>query len=49
MVFIPKEGKKNHLDSSSYRPIALLNTLGKALESIIILNKALIKVIKLKK
>ena len=34
-VFIPKEGKKDHSNPSSYRPIALLNTLGKALESIV--------------
>ena len=34
-VFIPKEGKKDYSNPSSYRPIALLNTLGKALESIV--------------
>src|SRR6202008_3826887 len=34
-VFIPKEGKKNRSKPSSYRPIALLNTLGKALERIV--------------
>ena len=30
-VFIPKEGKKDYSNPSSYRPIALLNTLEKAL------------------
>ena len=34
-VFIPKEGKKDYSNPSAYRPIALLNTLGKALESIV--------------
>ena len=34
-VFIPKESKKDYSSPSSYRPIALLNTLGKALESIV--------------
>ena len=34
-VFIPKEGKKDYSNPSAYRPIALLNTLGKALERIV--------------
>jgi Reverse transcriptase (RNA-dependent DNA polymerase) len=34
-VFIPKEGKSDYTKPSAYRPIALLNTLGKALESVI--------------
>ena len=34
-MFIPKEGKKDYSNPSAYRPIALLNTLGKALESIV--------------
>ena len=35
IVFIPKEGKSDYITPSAYRPIALLNTLGKVLESII--------------
>jgi hypothetical protein len=34
-VFIPKEGKSDYSNPSAYRPIALLNTLGKSLESLI--------------
>ena len=35
LYIIPKEGKKEYSNSSSYRPIALLSTLGKALESVV--------------
>jgi len=34
-VFLRKPGKKDYTDPAAYRPIALLNTLGKTLESII--------------
>ena len=34
-VFIPKEDKEDYSDPSAYRPIALLSTLGKALESVV--------------
>ncbi len=34
-VVIRKEGKESYQNAKSYRPIALLNTIGKALESII--------------
>lgn len=36
LVIIPKPGKKDLADSKSYRPVSLLPTLGKALETIII-------------
>lgn len=34
-VVIRKEGKESYYNTKSYRPIALLNTIGKALESIL--------------
>lgn len=34
-VVIRKEGKESYQNAKSYRPIALLNTIGKALESIL--------------
>ena len=34
-MFLPKEDKKDYSSPGSYRPIALLNTLGKALERVI--------------
>jgi hypothetical protein len=34
-VMLRKSGKDDHTNPSAYRPIALLNTLGKALESIV--------------
>ena len=35
MVMIRKPGKPDYTDPSAYRPIALLNTLGKALEAVV--------------
>jgi hypothetical protein len=34
-IILRKQGKSDYTDPSAYRPIALLNTLGKALESIV--------------
>ena len=35
IVFLRKPGKSDYTNPAAYRPIALLNTLGKVLESII--------------
>ena len=36
MIILRKPGKNNYIDLLAYRPIILLNTLGKALELIIV-------------
>ena len=41
-MFLQKPGKKDYTTLKAYRPIALLNTLGKVLESIIFIRLKLV-------